>query len=119
MRASLEVPENGSPANTTKSNPTISGHPSVTSDGTPPSTGYATDANGVAAFPSEEANGTFSEPKRESLGRSSRFPQRKTGGQGSLGGKRMSEGMIPRDSVGTENGEYRGVQLSDRPMDDD
>ena len=119
VRPSLEVPESGSPTNATKSNSVIREQPSLTSDAKPPSAGYTVDTNGVAALPPEEANGTFSEPKRESLGRSSRFPQRKTGGQGSLGANRISEGKHPKDSVGTESGEYRGVQLSDRPMDDD
>ena len=117
IRASLEVPENGSPA-TAKTSSTIPEHFSVTSDGTSPSSGYIADTNSVMSAPSEDNNGTFSE-KRDSLGRSSRFPPRKTGGQGSLGTNRMSGGTNPRDSVGTEDGsEHRGVQLSDKPMDD-
>ena len=72
-----------------------------------------------------DGTATFAE-KRESLGRSSRFPPRKQGTLGSLGrtgaGDRSSLGngtMIGQDSEhALENGERHGIQLSDRPMDD-
>ena len=68
---------------------------------------------------------TFAE-KRDSLGRSSRFPPRKQG-TGSLGGRtgvgdRSSLVNGNRSSVDAEhvieNGDRLGVQLSDKPMDD-
>ncbi|KAL9131862.1 MAG: hypothetical protein Q9217_000308 [Psora testacea] len=116
VRASLEVPpENGSSV-TTKTSSSIPEHSSTISEATTPSTGYTADANSIASAPSEDTNGTFAE-KRDSSGRSSRFLPRKTGRQGSMGFNRMSGGPNARDSMGSE-GEYRGVQLSDKPMDD-
>ena len=75
-----------------------------------------------------EANGTttFAE-ERESLGRSSRFPPRKQGTSGSLGGRAGQGDGSGIDSTNkhdldperaAENGERQGVQLSDKPMDD-
>ena len=82
---------------------------------------------GVNPNPTKEVNGTttFAE-KRESLGRSSRFPPRKQGTSGSLGrsgpGDRSSLGMGKKNGLESEhiveNGERQGVQLSDKPMDD-
>ena len=76
---------------------------------------------------SEDTNGgtTFAE-NRESLGRSSRFPPRKTGTAGSLnrsgGGNRSNLETANRNSLESESGpgsmERHGVQLSDKPMDD-
>jgi len=57
---------------------------------------------------------TFAE-KRESLGRSSRFPPRKQGTLGSLGAGNVN-GLDSEHVV--EDGERHGVQLSDKPMDD-
>ena len=75
----------------------------------------------------EDTNGsaTFSE-KRDSLGRSSRFPPRKQGTTGSLSraapGDRNSLALGNRNSLDYDgvvpNGERQGVQLSDKPMDD-
>ncbi|KAL9100417.1 MAG: hypothetical protein Q9163_004199 [Psora crenata] len=116
VRASLEVPpENGSPV-TIKTSSTVPEHSSTVSDNTPPSTGYAADSHSVTPAPSEEINGNYA-AKRESLTRASRFPARKTGGQGSLGANPLSVGTNQRDSVGSD-GEQRGVQLSDKPMED-
>ena len=113
IRASLEVPpDNGSPG-TAKTSSAIS---ATASDTAPASTAYTTDTSSVAPANSENMTGDFDE-KRESLGRSSRFPPRKVGGQGSLSMNRMSGATNPRDSLGSE-GEQRGVQLSDKPMDD-
>ncbi|KAL9639890.1 MAG: hypothetical protein Q9164_000638 [Protoblastenia rupestris] len=116
VRASLEVPpENGSPV-TTRTSSTIPEHPSTTTDIDPPSTGYTTDANiGTSVLP-EDPIGPFAE-KRDSLGRSTRFPLRKQGGHGSLGINRISGGINPRDGL-ISDGEQRGVQLSDKPMED-
>ena len=133
-RASLEVPgdEGTSPVadrqgkvnnisqminnlnNTSK--PTTTEKPPQPADGNPDvNTNHAEDVNGTT---------TFAE-KRESLGRSSRFPPRKQG-TGSLSrsaaGDRGSLGTGNRNSLGTEsvleNGERQGVQLIDKPMDD-
>lgn len=78
-------------------------------------------------MPAEDPNGsaTFAE-KRESLGRSSRFPPRARGTAGSLSrsgaGDRSSLVMPNRNSLDSgsvlENGDRQGVQLSDKPMDD-
>lgn len=117
VRASLEVPPDNSSPVTTKSTSTIPEHSYVAPDNTPPASSYVSDTNAVTSAPPEAVNGLFSE-KRDSLGRSSRFPTRKTGGQGSLGANRMSGGTNSRDSVGSEAAEHRGVELRDRPMDD-
>lgn len=85
-------------------------------------------SNSVPAQASEDLNGatTFAE-KRDSLGRNSRFPPRKTGTAGSLGrssaaGDRSSLGTGNRNSLDSEsvleNGERYGFQLNDKPMDD-
>ena len=83
--------------------------------------------NHQEAPPQEDSSDTTSfADKRESLGRSSRFPLRKTGTAGSLSrtgaGDRSSVATTDRDSVNLdsvhENGERQGVQLSDKPMDD-
>ena len=119
VRASLEVP--GSPAMekhdshhnhllTSNPNP-IPEHPSQTQDLDQDAT------NNISAHPPppEDTNGTttFAE-KRESLGRSSRFPPRKTGTTGSL-----TRSMVGnRSSLDGDGGERHGVQLSDKPMDD-
>lgn len=124
IRASLEVPsETSSPQaeRTTNHNSlpnsskTIPEHTSTVSEDTPPSAGHiiSTNTSSITSAPSDEANGvsnTFAE-KRDSLGRASRFPPRKTGGQGSLAN-------LNRSSLGSETGERHGVQLSDKPMDD-
>ena len=71
------------------------------------------------------SSAAFSE-KRDSLGRSSRFPPRKQGTTGSLSraapGDRNSLALANRNSLEYDssipNGERQGVQLSDKPMDD-
>ena len=100
IRASLEVPgENGEAPTPSKASQAIPENATVPSDG------------------EVSVNGTFSD-QPESVGRSSRFPPRKPGGQGSLGSNKVSGVNNPRDSVEIAGAENRGVQLSDRPMDD-
>ena len=79
------------------------------------------------APPSENTDsGTTFAENRESLGRSSRFPPRKTGTAGSSnrsgGGNRSSLETANRTNLefdsGAGNMERHGVQLSDKPMDD-
>ena len=115
LRASLEVPnENG----VTGVTPTIPEHSSISTDSTAPSTHTTDTSGGGGAAASEHTNGSPA-GERDPVGRSSRFPPRKTGGQGSLSSNRMSGGTNPRDS-GESGGlnDSRGVQLSDKPMDD-
>ena len=100
IRASLEVPtENDEAPTPSKSGPSIPEHTAVLSDGEP------------------NTNGTFSD-QRDSVGRSSRFPPRKPGGHGSLGANKTSVMTDPPDDIESTGGENRGVQLSDRPIDD-
>ena len=116
VRASLEVPaENGSAVTTKPSH--IIPDKSTTSSDSPPSTSHNNNDANNPINRAEEPNGPSPE-KRDSQGRSTRFPPRKTGGHGSLSQNRMSAGTNPRDSVGSEIGEHRGVQLTDKPMDD-
>lgn len=80
-------------------------------------------SHGSAAIASSGGiNGTASSylEKRESLGRAtnSRFPPRKTGGQGSLSHSRMSGGTEQGDNFDSEGAGRAGVQLVDKPMDD-
>ena len=109
VRASLGVPgENGVPEKSIQ----LSDGPSSSSSSPP-------NANqDVSAGAQESINGIFAED-RSSLGqqRSSRFPPRRPGGQGSLSSNRLSGGTNPRDSLDGGGGSI-GVQLSDRPMDD-
>lgn len=122
VRSSLEVPsDTNSPVvertprhDSLPTNSTIPEHSTIASEETPSSTSHPTNSNSDYSPHTQDANGTFAE-KHEPQGRSSRFPPRKAGGHGSLGSlNRSSVGTNPRDSVGSE----RGVQLSDRPMDD-
>ncbi|KAG8525416.1 uncharacterized protein KY384_009060 [Bacidia gigantensis] len=118
VRASLEVPpENGSPL-TTKTSSTIPEYdsPPVASN-TPPTTSHSANKDSALYARPDEPNGALAE-KSDPQARSSRFPPRKTGGHGSLGSNRMSGGTNPRDSLVSESGDYRGVQLTDKPMDD-
>ena len=140
VRASLEVPDEGtSPIaeRTTKQSSVTNMINHINNNNTtksipedPPHAPEADhhDSNYTHYTAPEETNGTttFSE-KRDSLGRSSRFPPRKAGVAGSMGrnviGNRSSveSGMGNRDSMaslGSEGGERHGVQLSDKPMDD-
>ena len=116
---------NGLPSTTT-----VPEHTSLHSqDTSPPSTSHTinTAASSINA-PPEDINGNSFAEKGESLGRTtnSRFPPRKAGGHGSLGHNRMSGGTVgsldhSRDSMGSEKGVSladRGVQLTDKPMDD-
>ena len=116
VRASLEVPaENGSPV-TNKPSLTIPEYSSATSDATLPAPDYTTDTPSIGSAPLEDGDSAVAQ-NRDSIGRNSRFPPRKIIGQGSSGANRMSGGTNPRDSLGSE-AEQRGVQLSDKPMDD-
>ena len=140
---SLEVPpENGSPIvgrnelshlqNGIPTTSTIPEHGSVApQNASPPSTSHTNNsiASSMASAP-EDTNGSSvtERERRESSGRNttSRFPPRKSGGHGSLGHNRMSGGTVGsldhRDSMSSEKGVSlaadRGVQLSDKPMDD-
>lgn len=120
MRASLEVPsdEGGSPVVERSSKQStvsslinnLNNNSKTIPEDAPPAPEPNHDTNTAFLPSSEDTNGTFSE-KRESLGRSSRFPPRKTGTAGSLAKN--------RSSVESESGvERQGVQLSDKPMDD-
>ena len=88
----------------------------------PPSTSHTMNTNpSSVSSASDDVNGAPLVEKRESLGRASnsRFPPRKSGGHGSLSHNRMSGGTVGsleynRDSVSSD----RGVQLTDKPMDD-
>ncbi len=79
----------------------------------------------ISSLENRNSTATFSE-KRDSLGRNSRFPARKTGTAGSLsrsgGVDRNSLGNGNRNSLDSESavasGEHYGVQLSDKAMDD-
>ena len=137
---SLEVPpDNGSPVvgrseashlqNGLPATSTILEHSSLASEETnPPSTSHNTHTNPSSiTSPSEDTNGSSFTERRESGGRTtnSRFPPRKAGGHGSLSHNRMSGGTVgsldQRDSIGSEKGfslADRGVQLTDKPMDD-
>ena len=116
VRASLEVPpENGSPV-TGKANTTIHEHSSAIPDDGSAIPGYGVDSTNLTSLPPSDSS-TLPSEKQDLTGRGSRFPTRKTGGQGSLG-NRVSGGLSHRDSIGSESGDHRGVQLSDRPMED-
>lgn len=137
---SLEVPpDNASPIvgrsevnhlqNGLPTTSTIQEHMSLASQETsPPSTSHTINTNvSSMTSPSEDTNVSLPIGRQEPSGRTanSRFPPRKAGGHGSLGHNRMSGGTIGslehRDSVGSEHGVSladRGVQLSDKPMDD-
>ena len=98
-------------------------------DASPPSTSHTNHSN-VSSMTSapDDVNGSTSAERRESASSrtaASRFPPRKAGGHGSLGHNRMSGGTVGsldhRDSMSSEKGVSlldRGVQLSDKPMDD-
>lgn len=136
VRASLEVPgdEGSSPVverqprqnNVSNLINSINGTSKSSADNSS-DPGY--DANSapthISSLEDPSSTATFSE-KRDSLGRNSRFPARKTGTAGSLSrsdaGDRSSLANGNRNSVDSEsaieNGERYGVQLSDKPMDD-
>ena len=136
VRVSLEVPgEDGPPSPQTERQPKQNNISHMINsfnnsskpqpdNSVPQSSDSNHNINGNAA---EETNGkpAFTE-KRDSLGRSSRFPPRKQGAAGSLSrggpGDRSSLGTGHGNHLGsetvTENGERHGVQLSDTPMDD-
>lgn len=125
-RASLEVPpDNGAPTversvNSNNSLPAAStaipeGFTMENNDHHPNS--HTTNADHVVSMSHEDTDGVFAE-RRDSLGRSSRFPPRSKGKQGSLSSLNKSNVGPNRDSLGSEGGERYGVQLSDRPMDD-
>ena len=133
---SLEVPSDYSPSATADRG---NNAPSSNQNGAPapqtipehsstaaPSDSHSESSHAPSSRPTsiEDSNGvpyssSFNE-RADAAGRSSRFPPRKAVGAGSL--NRMSGGTNPRDSMGSEPGaaekESRGVQLSDRPMDD-
>ena len=110
---------------------TVPEHSSLPSQDTHPlPTSHNINTNNPSSItsPLDDVNGDSLAEKRESLGRAtnSRFPPRKAGGHGSLGHNRMSGGTVgsldhSRDSLGSEKGVSladRGVQLTDKPMDD-
>ena len=116
-RASLEVP--GSPAiekNDSNHTGSVGNTVPITEHSPQDHNANHENNNTPGQDPSSDDVGvtsTFAE-KRESLGRSSRFPPRKTGTAGSL--SRSAAGT--RSSLEVESGERHSVQLSDRPMDD-
>lgn len=139
VRASLEVPgdEGSSPVVERASKQSnvgnlinnINSSSKPTADNAPQPLDPSQDGNFASThMPSSEdpSSGAIFSEKRDSLGRSSRFPPRKTGTAGSLsragGGDRSNLGNGNRNNLDSEsvleNGERHGVQLSDKPMDD-
>lgn len=135
VRASLEVPgdEGSSPVVERPARQNNVSNLINSINGTPKAAADSADTNHDVTLPSTQppsstdagTTDTFAE-KRESLGRNSRFPARKTGTAGSLsrsaGVDKSSLGNSDRNSLdsgalpGVE--ERHGVQLSDKPMDD-
>lgn len=136
MRASLEVPgdEGSSPVverqsrqnNISKLINNIDGTSNPIADISAVSNYDANSASTHASSSEDPSSTATISETRESLGRSNRFPARKTGPAGSSsrsgGGERSSLGNGNRNSLDSEsvveNGERYGVQLSDKPMDD-